>query len=127
MGLLLAYPFPTTIHLYIGILVFVTGWSILSWFRVIFGLLIQRKSIQTMLASVSRSKALALSCSTVLVFLILFRGLHTQPEAIPELPTGQKYFIGATLYNNEGVMSRWSEQLVKLILHRECHITPLQL
>ena len=122
VGVFLAYPFPTTIHVFIGILVFMFGWTLSNWIRLVVYLGSSRKNAHL---SYSNPGKVVLAITSILVIIIAIWGFRIPEQEMPDLPA-QKYFIGANLHNNEEVLGQWSDQLEKLIFHRKSiHRSPL--
>lgn len=66
------------------------------------------------------STRVAFGVSTILVLWLSFLLLLPRRElGVPVLPTGEKHFIGADLYNNEAILPNWMNEMEKLIDHRE--------
>lgn len=99
------WSFPATTPLFIGGAVSLTGWTILSLFRLAFD--------NSSCAYSTRHKVLLGLASAVLIYWA-YLGVIPPKEDVPMLPKGEKYFIAANLYDNEGVFDWWSGELLKL-------------
>ena len=124
VGLYLTYPFPTTIPIFVALFIIFLGWTFLSLSRLSFAIILQRESTSTILARISISRRIAIGLATVCIFCLLGQGFSVPQDPLPTLPTEiggvvQKYFVVADLHNNEGVLAQWSDELVKLLFHRE--------
>ncbi|WVR03663.1 hypothetical protein IAU60_000658 [Kwoniella sp. DSM 27419] len=122
VGLLLAYPFPTTIPVFVGLMVVLFGWTTLSWTRLLYALIRRRESASTIFARYSAKMRIEMVLALIVLVSLTSLGVTTPPVEAPVLPAEingvrQKYFIAANLHNNEAVLARWSDQLVKLIFH----------
>lgn len=131
-ALLVAFTFPTTIHVFVGLAAGITWWTVCSWARIIFYLVVAtlRGSPRALaLPRWSTGQCAAQFACTVLVLFWLSIGLTPPAEVVPSLlpsveradtpsPT-PRYFFAANLYNNEDILPRWSRELLLLIDHRE--------
>jgi hypothetical protein len=121
-----AFPFPTTIPLYVGILVFVTTWTTSSCIAVLFRAFTNTAAgdyKQRFNESLSRSKRICLALGLAMSLLC---SLHLRvPEiSLPYLvaaDTGvpERYFIAANLHNNGNVLPIWSREVLNLASHCE--------
>ncbi|WVQ93720.1 hypothetical protein IAU59_000797 [Kwoniella sp. CBS 9459] len=122
LGLLLLYPFPTTIPVFVGFMVILSSWTILAWSRFIFALARRKEGLRTIYSRYSTRLKTFLILSTMFLSYMASLGLFVPREETPTLPTEingvhQKYFIAANLHDNEAVLARWSDQLVQLAFH----------
>ncbi|OCF36210.1 hypothetical protein I316_02083 [Kwoniella heveanensis BCC8398] len=122
LGLLLLYPFPTTIPVFVGFLVILFSWTVLKWSRLIYALARRKEGLRTIYGRYSTRLKTFLILSTIFLSYMASLGLIVPREETPILPTEingvhQKYFIAANLHDNEAVLARWSDQLVQLAFH----------
>ncbi|WVF66089.1 hypothetical protein IAT40_000828 [Kwoniella sp. CBS 6097] len=122
LGLLLLYPFPTTIPVFVGFMVILTSWTGLAWGRLIYALARRKEGLRTIYGRYSTRLKTFLILSTIFLSYMASLGLIVPREETPTLPTEikgvhQKYFIAANLHDNEAVLARWSDQLVQLAFH----------
>ncbi|WWC85998.1 uncharacterized protein L201_000869 [Kwoniella dendrophila CBS 6074] len=123
VGLYLAYPFPNTIPLFLGLLVMISGWTIINILSLLGSLLRRKESSATILSKYTTSKKIRLIISSLFLIYLFNLGFTPPtkpiPDKLPEEVNGikQKYFIAANMHNNESVLSEWSAQLIKLIFH----------
>lgn len=119
IGLYIIYPFPTTIPLFMGLLICITGWTCVSLFRG--GMELLRAERKWEVLDGYRSKR-----GLGLGFMILLIGYWASLGVVPphrsldvRIEKGEKFFIAANLYNNEGIFTNWSQELLKLIEYCE--------
>lgn len=120
LGMLVAmfvvYPFPTTVHAFVAIALGVVSWSILSWARILVGLVLRKATLYRY----STPHMTGLVVATVMTVYWLILGVRPAPEHLPaDFSTdGERFFIAANLYNSERLLPRWTAQMEKLIEHR---------
>jgi hypothetical protein len=126
IGLFIAFPFPTTVHVFAGASTGLIVWTLVSWARIVFSLsLASLRGSPKGLALPRGSPAyfITLIVSSVLILYWLTLGLVPRQEEVPPIGHADgspaKYFIAANLYNNEEILPRWSREMVKLAQHRE--------
>lgn len=139
IGLHIAYPFPTTIPVFIGGAFTLLAWTALEWYRVVEAVreksngeyeipLLSPEEGQTRStlcqSAFTTGRKVRLGLSTCAILYLCFLGFIPPREHVPELvrtdPSRQdKYFIAALLYNNEAVFDGWSTELLKLCDYRE--------
>lgn len=124
IGLFIVYPFPTTIPLFVGGVICLTGWDVIAWTRILASLYRER-SLSKLKTSRTVRQWIGLTVCTILVLFLFSLGLTPPPEALPTLRPGsvdapERYFIAADMYNNEAVFGVWSAEVLKLARHREC-------
>jgi hypothetical protein len=139
IGLHIAYPFPTTIPVFIGGAFTLLAWTALEWYRVVEA--VREKSngeyeipllspeegqgrSPLYQSAFTTGRKVRLGLSTCVILYLCFLGFIPPREHVPELirtdPSRQdKYFIAALLYNNEAVFEGWSTELLKLCDYRE--------
>lgn len=123
IGLYVAYPFPTTIPLFIGAVIWLVGWTIRAWWGILSA--IRGETCTSHLQTRWKTYQLVgLGTASLLVMYWLSLGFVPPAGDMPELiPSGpdipERYFIAANLYNNEAVFPQWSTELLKLATHRE--------
>ena len=123
VGLYIAFPFPTTIPLFVGAAVCLSGWTLCAWLKIAFSIL-RSKQFSTTFAHWSVRHRIGLVGCTCLVSFWLSLGFVPPAEQVPPLqPTvsgvPDKFFIAASLYNSEAIFGDWSRELLKLTAHRE--------
>ncbi|WOO85796.1 uncharacterized protein LOC62_07G009282 [Vanrija pseudolonga] len=128
VALLVAFPFPTTVHAFAAIFVGVTAWTQISCLRIVFALALvawrgNPKALAKGLPRWSTAQYSFLLVLSTFVLYCLSLGLVPPLNELPPLdrdlagaPPG-KYFIAANLYNNEDLVPHWSDQVVKLAEH----------
>lgn len=130
VALLVAFPFPTTVHAFAAIFVGVTAWTQISCLRIVFALALVawRGNPKALAKGLPRWSTAQYSFLLVLSTFVLYclslglvPPLHELPALDRDLAGAQpgKYFIAANLYNNEDLVPHWSDQVVKLAEHRE--------
>ncbi|WRT63898.1 uncharacterized protein IL334_000824 [Kwoniella shivajii] len=137
VGLYLSYPFPTTIPIFIGLLIILLGWTLINISNLVLSLFLSRQeSNLTIISRYSTSLKIRLLLSSIFLLYMFNLGFapipspysssHTseygstiKPSRLPQEINGvhQKYFIAANLHDNEAVLTEWSDQLIKLIFH----------
>lgn len=127
LALFIAFPFPTTIHLFIPAAVALAAYVLVAWTRLVVasGSALRKGGPKGVLKSLARwsiPAALALVGSSALVVFWLCLGVSPPAEAVPALPP-QRYFIAANLFNNEDILPAWLDQMARLIQHCECRVT----
>ncbi|KAK4687636.1 alpha-1,3-mannosyltransferase, partial [Tremellales sp. Uapishka_1] len=121
IGLYITYPFPTTIPLFIGCAICLTGWTFIAWCRIAMTL-VHADRRPTIFRDRSWKHWLGLLACTALLSFWAYLGVTPPKETIPDLVENpgapeEKYFIAANLYENEAVFAHWSDQLIKLAAH----------
>lgn len=113
VGLLVAFPMPTTIHVFIPGAAALSLWVVITWLRVGYALVRHGK------ATTPRSFRIGLVLASAVVVLGVWQGVVPPAEAEPPpLPDG-KYFIAANLFDNEAILPQWSREMVRLVEHCE--------
>lgn len=133
LALFIAFPFPTTIHLFIPLSITLALWVALSWSRLalLAGSYALHKRGNTLSPRAAVSLGVRLVLSTALVGYWLALGVVPPAVEVPALHAGAgvapKVFIAANLYNSEEILPTWSAEIVKLVQHREYSLrsTPL--
>lgn len=126
------YPFPTTIPVFIGLAVFVTGWVVLHWFRLGWSVAGRLRTRSFRADDLVSLKNVGLALATALLIWWAVLGLKVPDPVAPTLATHtpdgrpEKYFIAANLYWFEDGLPAWTEQLKLLIDHRESAHSPPQ-
>jgi len=141
LSLFMTFPFPTTIHLFVGMAFGLASWIAIAWVQ---QALVVRATIETMRRHPRGTLAPSLISTlfkwlvqcrwatlrfgsllvgTGIVFSGLCLGVIPPTEHVPYVPRygagGTKYFIAAPLHNNESLLPHWSKQLLHLVHHRE--------
>ncbi|KAL1405248.1 hypothetical protein Q8F55_008874 [Vanrija albida] len=129
VALLVAFPFPTTVHAFAAIFVGITAWTQISVLRIVFALALvvwrgscSPKALAKALPRWSTAQYSFLLVLSTFVLFCLSLGLLPPLQELPPLardlgaPAG-KYFIAANLYNNEDLVPQWLDQVVKLAEH----------
>ena len=127
VGLYNAFPFPTTIPLFVGAAVSLSGWTLCSWMKIAL-LTLRSRQFSATLATWSVRHRIGLAGCTCLVAFWLTLGFVPPAEKFPPLqPTvsgvPDKFFIAASLYNSSAIFDHWSTELLKLTAHREFPIS----
>lgn len=121
--LLIAFPLPTSIHVFLSVALGITSWTFLQWIR------LGHTCASSYLRGgnvVRRWTTAQLSTFVVFSALAMFwlsLGIVPPAETVPSLVGADgggrpRYFIAANLYNNEDIVPQWTEQLIKAIEHR---------
>lgn len=115
IGLYTAFPFPTTVPLFIGSAICLSGWTFSSWWRIGTTLLCSKRP-SSVFSTWSVRCLLVLVASTILVCYWIALGLTPPAEEYPPLRPGvnENFFIATNLFNNEEVFTDWSTELLKL-------------
>jgi hypothetical protein len=124
------FPFFTTIPLFVGGLSFVAIWTVTTILASIPGTLgmgRMRTEEGRQSGVWPRWKRICVTIGTMLVLLVCIN-LGTPTRTLPDLiPTDEgipeRYFIAANLYNNQDILPTWTEEVLALVSHRECHIS----
>jgi hypothetical protein len=126
ISLFIAFPFPTTVHVFIGLALGLTIWTLISWARIVFALSLASlrgapKAVALPRWSTAHFVGIIVASSLVIYWFTL--GLVPGQEVVPALGHADgsqpKYFIAANLFNNQDLFPRWGRELEKLIDHRE--------
>ncbi|TXT04902.1 hypothetical protein VHUM_03985 [Vanrija humicola] len=128
VALLVAFPFPTTVHVFAAIFVGITAWTQISCLRVVVALALlawrgSPKALAKGLPRWSTPQYLFLLVLSTFVLCCLSLGLVPPLQELPPLnrdlagAAPGKYFIAANLYNNEDLVPHWSDQVIKLAEH----------
>lgn len=117
--LLVMYPMPTTIPVFIVLAFVLTAWVASTWLRLITTLICPRDN-QT--AQASRFSKICLLVGTTLVVYWVHLGWRVPPEEVPilrrtQVDVAERYFIAANLYNNEDILPVWTDQVLKFSQH----------
>lgn len=119
LAMYVAYPFPTTIPIFVGLALIVTGLVTESILRLGIDLLYRKQSLTCILRTYSISRRILMAGGLALVIYWLCLGFKLPVEPVPSLPDKGRIFIAANLHNNEEVLSHWSDEVIKLALNRE--------
>lgn len=115
------YPFPTTIHIFVAFLVGCVCWTGSEWAWIVERWRNSKGGLRRSLQKMKPRRRTVFLCSNVgLVSCTLF-GLRVPVGRVPALEEHSidtdRWFIAANLYNNERVLPRWSEELLKLVTY----------
>lgn len=134
LGLGLAFPFPTTVHVFLAAFAGLTAWTAISLTRAVIAIamvgLRGRSALKKSELPQNVSQLVTLLAATALVLYWFSIGLVPERESVPQIiPTDynvpEKYYIAANLYNSEKIFPTWSNEVIKLIDHCECFASVL--
>lgn len=128
LALLLTFPFPTTIHVFIGALISLGSYVFFKWVSwaynifVVLNTLSRRRCVGLKVSRPTGETTASVACSLIVV-IILCIGLLPRAETAPPI-NGERVFIAANLHDSEGILPRWSSELLKLVQYRESLQSP---
>ncbi|KAK4683508.1 alpha-1,3-mannosyltransferase, partial [Tremellales sp. Uapishka_1] len=119
MGFFNAFRFPTTIPIFIGIAVSLTGWTLVNWCAALGAILFNISANST---AWPMRRRIGLAIATLVLLFWANLGLIPPAEEVPvihraDINIQPKYFIAANLYENEIVFPSWSSELLKVAAH----------
>ncbi|WRT63900.1 uncharacterized protein IL334_000826 [Kwoniella shivajii] len=118
--LFMIFPFPTTIPAFLSILISLSGWTILTWSKILHAFVFQSREKSTNFFNrYSNTKRTIIVATTLFLLYLACLGVCAPEEDLPRLVNkgSEKYFIAANLHDSEDILPKWSEELVKLIDH----------
>jgi hypothetical protein len=135
IGLIYVFPFFTTVHCFLSILVALFAWTAVQWFILITHSITQRccnghsRSCNHSLLPEewSTRRRVIILLASLLSLLVVVNSIppgEASPNQLPVLHQShpdipEKYFIAANLYNSVDVFDQWSSELLSLVHHRE--------
>ncbi|WVQ62475.1 uncharacterized protein L199_000615 [Kwoniella botswanensis] len=122
--LFIIFPFPTTIPAFVGLFTILLGWTLTTWFKVMYHLSNIFKSrektsnrTKNFFNRFSTTKRTILATSTLFILFLSCLGFCPPKEQdVPIRPVqGEKYFVAANLHNSQDILPGWSSELIKMI------------